>query len=374
MTAPVREREVQTVSQERKRRTRSRTISPLPPIVISKLSAHEYDLDPACISLVCPSCRTWVPIRVAATDRATAKLAPHHTEPAGTEDPIRCLPGSHRLVTIDVNVAKWSRRLEQGVAETSGRRADRVIRKPQVRPAPAVMQIVGGLVDDRTARRMNEIHVRGCTTCSATRPRCADGRRLASAAPKLIDAHLTACTTCAPANSRCTAARQIADTAPKLLGAHLTACTTCAPEASRCTAARRLAETAPKLVLAHITSCTDCSLAGSRCADGRRLAHLAARTQRTAPLRRQRQTQDEEWEDKRASALRLLHDQQWTAVGSTVHATDQQRVRDVLTALRKMLNAPTKPDARPLTTWERADLETTIAVLERQERNVTHRW
>ncbi|MFJ2101382.1 hypothetical protein ACIOHR_29820 [Streptomyces anulatus] len=374
MTAPVREREIQTVSQKRKRRTRSRTISPLPPIVVSKLPPHEYDLDPASISLVCPTCRTWVPIRVAETERATAKLLPHHTEPAGTEDPVRCLLGSHRLVTIDVNVARWSRRLEQGVAETSGRRADRVVRKPQPMPTPAVMQIVGGLVDDRTARRMNEIHVKGCTTCSATTPRCADGRRLASAAPKLIDAHLTACTTCAPANSRCTAARQIAESAPKLLGAHLTACTTCAPEASRCTAARRLAETAPKLVLAHITSCTDCSLAGSRCADGRRLAHLAARTQRTAPLRRQRQTQDEEWEDKRASALRLLHDQQWHAVASTVHPTDQQRVRDVLTALRKMLNAPTKPDARPLTTWERVDLKTTIAVLERQEKDLTHRW
>ncbi|MFC8705906.1 hypothetical protein ACFUIV_27525 [Streptomyces anulatus] len=343
MTAPVREREIQTVSQKRKRRTRSRAISPLPPIVVSKLPPHEYDLDPASISLVCPTCRTWVPIRVAETERATAKLLPHHTEPAGTEDPVRCLLGSHRLVTIDVNVARWSRWLEQGVAETSGRRADRVVRKPQPMPTPAVMQIVDGLVDDRTARKMDELHVRGCTTCSATTPRCAEGRRLASAAPKLIDVHLTACTACAP-------------------------------EASRCTAARQIADTAPKLVLAHITSCTDCSLAGSRCADGRRLAHLAARTQRTAPLRRQRQTQDEEWEDKRASAVRLLHDQQWNAVGGRVHETDQQRVRDVLTALRQMLLAPTKPGARPLTTWERADLETTIAVLERQQKDLTHRW
>ncbi|KAB2588404.1 hypothetical protein [Streptomyces arboris] len=374
MTAPVRERKVQTVSQERKRRTRSRTISPLPPIVISKLPAHEYDLDPACISLVCPSCRTWVPIRVADTERATAKLLPHHTEPAGTEDPARCLLGSHRLVTIDVKVATWSRRLEQGVAETNGRRADRVVRKPRVRPAPAVMQLVGGLVDDRTARKMNEAHTKSCTTCSATKPRCADGRRLASAGPKLIDMHLTACATCAPADSWCTAARRITETAPKLLGAHLAACAACTPAASRCTSARRLAEAAPKLVLAHTTFCTDCSLAGSRCADGRRLAHLAARTQRTAPLRRQRQTEHEEQEDKRAQALRLLHDQQWDAVGGRVHETDQQRVRDVLAALRQMLLAPTKPGARPLTKWERADMETTIAVVERQAKDLTHRW
>ncbi|WP_097865718.1 hypothetical protein [Streptomyces sp. rh34] len=343
MTAPVREREVQTVSQKRKRRTRSRTISHLDPIVVSKLPPHEYDLDPASISLVCPTCRTWVPIRVADTERATAKLVPHHNEPAGTEDPVRCLLGSHRLVTIDVNIAKWSRRLEQGVAETSGRRADRVVRKPQPMPTPAVMQIVGGLVDERTARKLHEAHVKSCTTCSATTPRCADGRRLAEAAPKLVAAHVTACTTCAP---------------PK----------------SRCAGARRIAAAAPKLVRSHITSCVTCSLTGSRCADGRRLAHLAAHTQRTAPIRRQRQTEQEEWAAHQAWALRLLHDQQWDKLGRPVHETDQQRVRDVLTALRKMLNVPTKPGARPLTTWERAELETTIAVVERQQKDLTHRW
>ncbi|CAM5698178.1 hypothetical protein SMICM304S_04439 [Streptomyces microflavus] len=114
--------------------------------------------------------------------------------------------------------------------------------------------------------------------------------------------------------------------------------------------------------------CTTCSLAESRCADGRRLAHLAAHTQRTAPLRRQRQTEQEEQADQRAWALRLLRDQQWDRVAGRVHQADQQRVRDVLTALRKMLLAPAKAGDTPLTTWERADLETTIAVLERQRR------
>ncbi|MEU2100222.1 hypothetical protein ABZ741_35670 [Streptomyces globisporus] len=274
-------REVETVTRQRRRRTRSRTISPLGPIVVSKLSPAEYDLDPASISLVCPTCRTWVPIHVAETERATAKLVPHHTEPAGTEDPVRCLLGSHRLVTIDVNVAKWSRRLEQGVAETNGRRADRVVRKPQPTATPAVMQIVGGLVDDKTARRMNELHVNNCTVCSATTPRCADGRRL---------------------------------------------------------------------------------------------AHLAVHAQRTEPLRRKRRTEQEERDDKRAWALRLLHEQQWNTVSRAVHATDQQRVRDVLTALRMMLLASTKPNIQPLTEWERADLETTIAAVERQMKDLTHRW
>ncbi|MFE0776912.1 hypothetical protein [Streptomyces sp. NPDC058861] len=186
-------REVETVSRERKRRARSRTRSHLDTLVISMLQPHEYDLDPACISLICPSCRTWVPIRVAQTERATAKLVPHHTEPVGAEDPVRC-PGSHRLVDINVSVARWSQRLTEGVAETNGRRSNRVTRKPQAAVAPAVMQIVGGLVNDKTARKLDEAHTKGCSPCSVrdddgnflraadVESRCADGRRLAQLA------------------------------------------------------------------------------------------------------------------------------------------------------------------------------------------------
>ncbi|MFC8175005.1 hypothetical protein [Streptomyces sp. NPDC057325] len=193
MTTALPVREAETVSRERKYRARSRTRSHLDTLVISTLQPHEYDLDPACISLICPSCRTWVPIRVAQTERATAKLVPHHTEPAGTEDPVRC-PGSHRLVDINVSVARWSQRLTEGVAETNGRRSNRVTRKPQTSVAPAVMQIVGGLVDDKTARKLDEAHIKGCSACvvkddegNVVRPadvdsRCADGRRLAQLA------------------------------------------------------------------------------------------------------------------------------------------------------------------------------------------------
>ncbi|MEW1724304.1 hypothetical protein [Streptomyces sp. NPDC093109] len=289
MTASVREREVQTVSQERKRRTRSRTISHLGPIVVSQLPAHEYDLDPACISLVCPSCRTWVPIRVADTERATAKLVPHHTEQAGTEDPVRCRLGSHRLVTIDVSVAKWSRRLEQGVAETNGRRADRVIRKPQPMPTPAVMQIVGGLVDDKTVRELDEAHVRGCSTCS------------------------------------------IKDDKGTILR------------------------------VADLTS---------RCTDGRRFAQLAAHTKRLGPARRKAQMDREDWNDRRAWGLRLLHEQQWQNVSEMVADTELRRVRDTLAALIQTLN-PHKADAPQLTEGERAGLMNAITLLATQEEQLT---
>ncbi|MFH8736859.1 hypothetical protein [Streptomyces sp. NPDC017964] len=168
---------LERTAQKRMRRTRTRTVSVLPALSVSTLRPHEYDLRPACISLVCPSCRTWVPINKPGTMRP--KLVPHHTEEAGTEDPRRC-PGSHRLVVLDMDIERWWQRLTEGVAETDGRRSNRVTRKPKADAAPAVMQIVTSLVDDKTARKMDEAHVKGCRACApAATSRCTDGRRLA---------------------------------------------------------------------------------------------------------------------------------------------------------------------------------------------------
>ncbi|KEF10624.1 hypothetical protein DF18_36535, partial [Streptomyces rimosus] len=112
-------------AQKRPRRARSRAISPLPPLVVSSLKPHEVDL--AYSTLVCPTCRTWVPINA---PHSRPKLVPHHTEKAGTDDPVRC-PGSNRLVTVNVTVDQWFRRLEEGLTQTDGRRPTRVIRKPE---------------------------------------------------------------------------------------------------------------------------------------------------------------------------------------------------------------------------------------------------
>ncbi|MFI2241172.1 hypothetical protein [Streptomyces chrestomyceticus] len=184
---PTRTRDL--TAQKRPRRARSRAISPLPPLVVSSLKPHEVDL--AYSTLVCPTCRTWVPINAPHSSRP--RLVPHHTEKAGTDDPVRC-PGSHRLVDVNLTVDQWFRRLEEGLTQTNGRRSTRVIRKPKAGSVPAVMQIVGGTVDDRTARKLDEAHVRGCSVCSIRdkkgdflRPaditvRCKDGRRLAQLA------------------------------------------------------------------------------------------------------------------------------------------------------------------------------------------------
>src|SRR3954452_1588098 len=77
---PTRTRDL--TAQKRPRRARSRAISTLPSLVVSSLKPHEVDL--AYSTLVCPTCRTWVPINAPHSERP--KLVPHHTEKVGTED------------------------------------------------------------------------------------------------------------------------------------------------------------------------------------------------------------------------------------------------------------------------------------------------
>lgn len=132
------ERTPELTAQKRLRRTRTRAVSTLSTLLVSTLLPHQYDLRPACISLICPNCGTWVPIYKPGTLRP--KLAPHHTDKAGTQNPSRCF-GSHRLVVIDVEIERWWKRLAEGVAETDGRRSNRVTKKPEVVVAPAVTQI-----------------------------------------------------------------------------------------------------------------------------------------------------------------------------------------------------------------------------------------
>ncbi|MEU5490940.1 hypothetical protein AB0G98_24730 [Streptomyces sp. NPDC020196] len=166
-------------AQQRVRRTRTRAVSPLPALAVSTLRTHEYDLTPACVSLVCPSCRTWVPVNK--PNSRQPKLVPHHTEPADSENAVRCRLGSNRLVVLDVDIERWWQRLEEGVSETDGRRSNRVTRKPRVAVTPAVSQILAPLVmDTRTTLRRCQDHVKGCSTCAnPDSARCIDGDRLA---------------------------------------------------------------------------------------------------------------------------------------------------------------------------------------------------
>ncbi|MGW7130051.1 hypothetical protein ACWGIA_17125 [Streptomyces bobili] len=130
---------LERTARPRRSRTRSRTVNARPALVISTLKPHQYDLRPACASLICPDCKTWVPISGLQTRKP--KLVPHDTGLAGKDAAVRCRLGSNRLVTVDMTVKKWQERLEDGHAETVHRRKTTVLRKPKVAPAPAVTQI-----------------------------------------------------------------------------------------------------------------------------------------------------------------------------------------------------------------------------------------
>ena len=168
---------IEVTARKRLRRTRTRAVSALPALSVSTLRPHEYDLRPACISLVCPSCRTWVPITKPGTLRP--KLVPHHMEEAGTEDPTRC-PGSHRLVVLDMDIERWWQRLTEGVAETDGRRSNRVTRKPKVAVTPAVAQIVAPMLSTEDTLKLFRAHAQECTVCQESgHAHCPEGSPLA---------------------------------------------------------------------------------------------------------------------------------------------------------------------------------------------------
>ncbi|MER5200516.1 hypothetical protein ACWD3J_44115 [Streptomyces sp. NPDC002755] len=130
---------LERTARPRRSRTRSRTVNARPALALSTLQPHQYDLRPVCASLVCPDCKTWVPITGLGTK--TTKVVPHDTGRADKDVAVRCRLGSNRLITVDVTVRKWQERLEDGHAETGYRRKTTVRRKPKVAVAPAVSQI-----------------------------------------------------------------------------------------------------------------------------------------------------------------------------------------------------------------------------------------
>ncbi|MFF7771716.1 hypothetical protein ACFZC7_35115 [Streptomyces massasporeus] len=166
----------------RRSRTRSRNVNGRPALAISTLKPHQYDLRPACASLICPDCKTWVPIT--GVQAKVQKLVPHDTGRAGKVPAIRC-QGSNRLVTVDVAFEKWQRRLEEGGAESAGRRSARRHSKPLPAPAKPVTQMSPASMSVSDALAAYRDHLRKCRArnvagrCGGTH-RCAEGTRLAA--------------------------------------------------------------------------------------------------------------------------------------------------------------------------------------------------
>jgi hypothetical protein len=171
-------------ARERCRKVRTRTVSSMAPLVLSKLPMNVFELAAGREHMVCPNCRTWCPI-TGMGKGGTPKLVPHHTEPVGTEEPRRCR-GSNRLVTVDVSVEKWRRYRAEGAAETDGRRSTRVLRKPKVPVVAPVHRLIAPRPTLASVRAACLTHREHCTACT-NGVWCTDGRRLGSAYVDLLN-------------------------------------------------------------------------------------------------------------------------------------------------------------------------------------------
>ncbi|WP_331737350.1 hypothetical protein OG520_44770 (plasmid) [Streptomyces sp. NBC_00984] len=172
-------------ASKRRRKTRTKNVSHLPPIVASTLKTNEIDLTPGKEHLVCPNCSRWTPI----TDMlSTPKLVPHHTRRHRTTSPRRC-SSSNRQVSINIAVTKWRTDLVQAAPTTASRRATKVLPKPVTTTPAAVHQLAATRAQraasaearllpllDR-ARSAHTAHHAMCMMCGSS-GRCAEGREL----------------------------------------------------------------------------------------------------------------------------------------------------------------------------------------------------
>ncbi|MEU0119085.1 hypothetical protein ABZ137_36760 [Streptomyces bobili] len=156
-------------ARKRPTRTRTKQVSSLPAITVSKLPPNDIDLLPGTESLVCPNCSRWCPIT--GHNGRNPKLVPHHTGRAGTAEPRRC-DGSNRRVKLDLTIAEWRELLADAIAEASSRQATEVLPKafsPQT---------------DRTLRARTERTLTGrVADWNAVLPRVADADKNRQAVP-----------------------------------------------------------------------------------------------------------------------------------------------------------------------------------------------
>ncbi|WP_327349026.1 hypothetical protein [Streptomyces europaeiscabiei] len=157
-------------AKERPRRTRTKRVSSLPAIKLSKLLPSHIDLrDPLKAALVCENCETWVPIT--GMQSKVQKLVPHHTGRADVADAVRCR-GSNRPVDFDMTILEWRQALADAITEASSRQPTAVLPK------------AFSLQTDRTLRARAERTPAGrVADWDAVLPRVADADRNRRAVP-----------------------------------------------------------------------------------------------------------------------------------------------------------------------------------------------
>ncbi|MCX4581239.1 hypothetical protein OHB41_50745 [Streptomyces sp. NBC_01571] len=177
----------QPTARKRRRKPRTKAVSPLPAIVASDLPHAEIDLTPGREHLVCPDCKRWTPITGVL---GTPKLVPHHTERAKSRtETLRRCSGTNRKVVIDIAIEDWHSERTQAVAiaeaTAATRRATKVLpKKSAVVPTPvqrlASMPAPSSrlLAAQAMARTAVNEHRAKCKVCRTGQTRCPDGREL----------------------------------------------------------------------------------------------------------------------------------------------------------------------------------------------------
>ncbi|MFF7365442.1 hypothetical protein [Streptomyces sp. NPDC008125] len=178
---------VEPKARKRRQKTRTKNISSLPAILVSKLTASQIDLTPGKEHVVCPDCTCWTPITGVL---GTPLLVPHHTTPYhdSTTTPRRC-SSSNRRIILDTALDAWRADLAERTevsATVASRRPTKVLPKPKTSTVPAASQLTPSPLSAEQVRRVFRQHQERCPACMGeatdragqTLP-CRDGERLA---------------------------------------------------------------------------------------------------------------------------------------------------------------------------------------------------
>ncbi|MFE0777084.1 hypothetical protein [Streptomyces sp. NPDC058861] len=185
---------VEPKARKRRRKTRTKNISPLPAIVASELTASQIDLTPGKEHVICPDCRTWTPITGVL---GTPVLVPHHTTPYHdrTTTPRRC-SSSNRRIVLDTAVDTWRAELAERTevsATVASRRPTKILPKPKTGSTPAASQLKPVPLAAEQVRQVFHRHQQQCLACTdepqdgvRTVRLCLDGQRLADTYLRLL--------------------------------------------------------------------------------------------------------------------------------------------------------------------------------------------
>lgn len=150
-----------------------------PPLKVSTIPSHHIQIrEGERKAIVCPDCTEWHPIR-------RSMVWPHRLERTERGENARRCPGSARSVEIDVDLAEWGRKITEADATVTGRRSNRVNRKPRTLTPPPVTRLA--TTPKPPAPRLTSVleraqhatatHRDACRACREGH-RCATGREL----------------------------------------------------------------------------------------------------------------------------------------------------------------------------------------------------